>query len=107
MKTSTQPVGNSLDNLKPMLDERADLHAAKKRIEEQIAALDEVIRPVLANRDKPVVYNGWEHSVTKVPGRTTYDYKQMAEDYGIDLADYAKQGAPSTRYVLKKIEELE
>jgi len=96
----------ALDNLKPMLDERADLHAAKKRIEDQIKALDEVIRPVLAERGA-VVYNGWEHSVVKTPGRKTYDYKQMAEDYEIDLEDYAKPGAPSTRYTLRKVEELD
>jgi hypothetical protein len=106
MSTSRTQAARSLDNLKGLLDERAELHMAKKRIEEQIASLDEVIRPVLADRGA-IVYNGYEHKVTKSAGRKTVDYKAMAEDYNIDLEDYTKVGAPSTRYTISKVEELD
>lgn len=105
MRTSKKRQENSLDNLKPMLDERAELYAAKKRIEQQLADLDEVIRPVLVEHGA-VVWNGWEHSVTKTAGRKSVNYKKMAEDYDIDLEMYTEVGAPSTRYVLKQVEEI-
>jgi hypothetical protein len=105
MTRTKQQAASSLDNIKPLLEERAELHMAKKRIEDRIKAVDEAIRPVLADRGA-VVYNGYEHNVTKVPGRKSVDYKQMAEDYNIDIEDYTKEGAPSTRYVIKSVEEL-
>jgi hypothetical protein len=105
MKTSRTKAANSLDNVKAMLDERADLHMAKKRIEEQIKSLDEVLRPVIADRGR-IVCNGWEHNVVKRAGRKSVDYKAMAEDYDIDLTDYTKEGSPYTVYEIKKVEEL-
>ena len=105
MTNSNSAATSSLDNLKPLLDERAELAMAKKRIEDRIKTLDGEIRPMLEGRGE-IVYNGYTHSVTKVPGRKSVDYKAMAEDHNIDLDDYAKVGAPSTRYNLKAVNEL-
>ncbi|MDJ0827779.1 MAG: hypothetical protein QNJ16_20010 [Rhodobacter sp.] len=102
--TSTQQQMASLDNFKPLLDERADLYSAKKRIEERIKELDEELRPVLMDRGA-VIWNGYEFDVKSVQGRTTYDYKKMIED-GIDLGPYKKIGAPSTRFTVKPVQEL-
>lgn len=96
---------SSLDNYKAMLDERAELHMSKKRIEEKIKELDEALKPALADKG-PLIYNGYQHEVKSVAGRKSVDYKQMAEDYGIDLEDYTKVGAPSMRYEIKRVNEL-
>lgn len=104
MTNSKQQALPSLDNVKPLLDERAELHASKKRIEDRISELDEVLRPMLQGRGA-LVYNGYEFHVAVTPGRTSYDYKAMAAD-GIDIDRYAKVGAPSTRFTLKRVQEI-
>ena len=103
--TSNKQASGSLDNVKALMDERAELWLSKKRIEEKIAELDEDLKPLLAGRG-PIVCNGYQHEVKTVKGRTTVDYKAMAEDYSIDLADYSKVGKPSARYEIKAVNEL-
>ena len=97
--------GSSLDNIKPMLSERAQLHMKKKQIEDKIKKLDEALRPVLLDYGQAVQYEGFTFEVTQQQGRTSYDYKAMAED-GIDLEPYKKVGAPSTRFVIKEVAEI-
>jgi hypothetical protein len=96
---------SSLDNLKALLDERAELWASIKRMEERAKELDEVIRPVLADRG-PQVHNGYQFEVKTTAGRKTVDYKAMAEDYNIDMEPYSKVGAPSTRFEIKRVNEI-
>lgn len=103
-KTSKAQPAASLDNLKPLLEERALLQQAKKRLEAQIEKLDKDIRPVLAGRGA-VVYNGFQFEVGVTAGRTTYDYKAMEAD-GVDLELYKKVGSPSTRFTIKEVNEL-
>lgn len=103
-KSSKPEVQTSLDNVKPLLDERGELHMAKKRIEDRIKQLDEDLRPVLAGRGA-FVHNGYQFEVAITAGRTSYDYKAMAAD-GIDISKYAKVGAPSTRFTVKAVQEL-
>ena len=103
--TSTTQVQSSLDNYKGLMDERAELHMAKARIDARIKELDETLRPVLADRGE-IVWNGYRHEVTMTAGRKTVDYKAMAEDYGIDLDAYTKVGKPSSRYTVKAVQEL-
>lgn len=93
-----------MDNLKPLLDERAELAMSKKRIEDRIKVLDEDLRPVLNGRGS-VVHNGYQFEVTTAKGRTTYDTKAMAAD-GIDIEAYSKTGAPSTRFTVKAVNEI-
>lgn len=95
---------SSLDNYKPLMDERAELTTAKKRIDDRIKELDEALRPALNNRG-PVIYGGYEFEVKAVAGRKTYDYKAMLED-GIDLEPYVKVGAPTTRFSIKPVNEI-
>ena len=104
-KNTKKQAQGSLDNFKPLLDERADLYRSKKRIEERIKELDEALRPTLEGRGA-VIWNGYQFEVTAIPGRTTYDYKMMEAD-GIDLEPYKKVGAPSTRFNIKPVKELD
>ena len=103
-KTLKTQAASSFDNIKVMMDERAELWMSKKRIEEKIASLDAVLKPALADKGA-MVYNGYQHEVKLVSGRTTYDYKAMTAD-GIDLEPYTKTGAPSSRYEIKRVNEL-
>lgn len=105
MTNGKQQGKGSLDNMKPLLDERATLHQSKKRIEERIAELDKALRPSLEGRGE-LVYNGFSFKVEQTAGRKTVDYKKMAEDYGIDLEDYEKVGAPSSRFTIKPVNEV-
>ena len=104
-KTSKQQAVVSLDNYKPLMDERAELARSKKRIEERIRELDEALRPALLNRGE-IIYGGFSFKVDAVPGRKSVDYKRMAEDYSINLDDYTKIGAPSSRFTIKPVNEL-
>ena len=103
-KSQKQKLASSLENIKPLMEERAKLHMQKKQIEDKIKKLDKDLRPVLMDRGA-VVHNGFEFEVKSVAGRTSYDYKQMAED-GIDLDKYKKVGAPSTRFAIKEVAEI-
>lgn len=105
MTNSKQQAAQSLDNVKPLMDERAELHMTKKRIEERIKELDETLRPVLVGQGE-LVHNGYMFKVDAVPGRRTVDYKAMAEDFNIDLEDYTKVGKPSSRFTVKPIKEV-
>lgn len=102
--SSKKQAANSLDNMKPLMDERADLYRSKKRIEDRIAEVDEVLRPALVGRGE-VVWNGFAFKVDEVAGRKTYDTKAMAAD-GIDIEKYAKVGAPSSRFTIKPVTEI-
>lgn len=103
-KTLKKPAGSSLDNMKPLMDERAELHASKKRIEERIKEIDMDLRPSLVGRG-PIVYNGYQFQVQERPGRVTYDTKKMLED-GMDLSNYEKVGKPTTVFTVKAVNEL-
>lgn len=96
---------SSFDNLKPMMDERAKLKARRDEIDGRIKELDDHLRPALQDKGE-IVYNGASFKVTTVPGRTTYDTKKMIAD-GMDLTPYEKVGAPSTRFVVKLVNEVE
>lgn len=102
MTNSKKQRGKSLDNLKPMLDERAELQDQKKKIEKKIKELDEVIRPVLLDQGA-IIHNNHQFECQSVAGRVTYDYKAMIED-GIDLEPYKKVGKPSSRLVIKDVQ---
>lgn len=98
-------MSDKLDNYKPIMDERAELQRSKKRIEERIKELDEVLRPVLVDRGE-LVHNGFSFKVDMVAGRKTVDYKAMADDFDIDLENYTKVGKPSTRFTIKPVNEI-
>lgn len=102
--TDLKQASASLDNYKPLMDERAELAMSKKRIEERIKELDEALRPALVEHGE-IIYNGYSFNVTTIPGRTTYDYKAAIAD-GVDLDPYKKVGKPSTRFVLKPVSEI-
>lgn len=105
MNSNVSQPASSLDNYKPMMDERAELYEQKKAIDARIEELDEALRPSLADRGE-LIHNGYSFKVDITAGRKTVDYKQMAADFGIDLDAYTKQGAPSTRFSIKKVNQL-
>jgi len=103
-KISQKPEPRSLDNAKPLLVERAELYEQKQAIDERIKTLDKDLRPMLEGLG-PVVYRGWQYEVAMTAGRITYDYKTMETD-GVRIENYAKVGAPSTRFTIKKVQEV-
>lgn len=108
MSNSKKPEANSLDNYKPMLDERAELAMSKKRIEERIKELDELLRPVLEGRGD-VIYNGYSFNCKLVAGRKTLDkgaVSEFVEQHGAHLEDFEKVGAPYTTFTVKRVNEL-
>lgn len=103
-KNSRKPAKASLDNVKPLMEERAKLHLKKKQIEDKIKELDETLRPMLVGKGE-LYHSGFSFKVEEVPGRTTYDYKAMLED-GIDIEPYKKVGRPSSRFTIKEVTEV-
>jgi len=104
--TQNSQANASLDNLKTLMDERAELTQSKKRIEGRIKELDTVLRPMLEGKGD-IIHNGYSFSVTAVAGRVTYDTKRMIADMGEEVMDqYKKVGAPSTRFAVKAVNTL-
>ena len=103
-QNSKQHQPASLDNVKPLLADRAKLYVLKKEVEARIDKLDEELRPMLVGRGE-TISDGFSFNVTSVPGRTTYDTKRMIAD-GMDLDDYTKVGAPSSRFVIKPVNAI-
>lgn len=99
-----QQSSGSLDNIKPLLEERGKLTKQKKDIEDRIKQLDKDLRPVLVGRGA-VIHGGFQFEVSETAGRITYDTKAAIAD-GVDLEPYKKQGAPSTRFNVKEVQQL-
>ena len=75
---------DSLDNLKPLLEERGELYEEKKAIEDEIKKLDETLRPMLEGRGA-VTYAGHQFEVRLNEGRKSFDRKKaeaFIEDNG-------------------------
>lgn len=99
----------SFDNLSPMLGEYAELVMQKKAIEARLKQLDQEVRPVLAEKNKPVVLNGYQFSCKMIAGRKSLDRAAVSEvlsKHGYDIADFEKQGAPYTQMTVKAVEEM-
>lgn len=108
MTSMKQANASSLDNYKPLLDERAELHRSKKRIEDRIKELDEALRPALVGRGE-LIYNGFAFKVEQVAGRTTLNKKALTDFLGAlghDIAEFESVGKPSSRFTIKQVEEL-
>ena len=105
-KQKKQQTG-SLDNVKSMMDERAELYEEKKEIEEEIKKLDEALRPMLEGKGK-LVHNGYQHEVT-LQSRKSFNRK-MAEsfiaDNGGNVDDFIDQGNPYSVYKITKVQQL-
>ena len=75
----------------------------KKAIEAQEKDLKTVVIADLTKRKKDqVVVGDVELTLTKVPGRKTYDTKQAISD-GLNLTPYEKVGKPSVRLDVKRV----
>ena len=106
MTKQKQQAQGSLDNLKPLMEERAMLTTSLKRIEARIKELDAELRPSLVGRGE-LIHSGYSFKVDTVAGRKTIDTKAMERDHGSDfLKPYEKIGAPSTRFVVKPVQEI-
>jgi len=104
MPSATQ-VQSSLDNYKGLLKERGDLYLEKQRIEDRIKVIDGDLRPALEGRGE-VVSQGYSFKCDITAGRKTVDYKKMADDYNIDMAEYTKVGKPSSRFTVKEVSTI-
>lgn len=104
MANSKNSQSNSLDNFKSFLDERAAIKSQIDKLKARADELDELLRPVLVGRG-PVVHGNHQFEVKATAGRTSYDYKAMADD-GIDIDFYKKVGTPSTRFEIKEIKTI-
>ncbi len=94
----------SLENLKPILTEYAELHVTKKTIEARLKELGEQVRPTLMGQGA-VVVGDYQFDCTQQAGRKTLDKKAMEAD-GIDLEPYYKVGAPFTKLNIKEIKNV-
>lgn len=97
-----------MDNFRPLLKERGELHVLKKQIEDRIKQLDEDLRPVLEGRGE-IVAEGYSFKCTLSKGRTSIDKEVLGEflkDYNMSVADFEKEGAPFTTFTIKQVNVL-
>lgn len=108
MTQSQQTQSGSLDNFKPMLVERGELHMLKKQCEDRIAELDKDLRPVLEGRGE-LTHGGFSFKCALTAGRKSLDKAAVTEalaGVGLDIADFEKEGAPFTTMTVKRVQSL-
>lgn len=106
--TSNSQQQASLDNFRPLLKERGELHVLKKQIEDKIKQLDEDLRPVLEGRGE-IVAEGYSFNCKLTAGRKTLDKDALAavlKERGYAIEDFEKQGAPFTTMTIKPVNVL-
>ncbi len=107
MSKTKKQAERSLDNVKSLMAERAELHMEKKEIEAEIKELDEVLRPMLEGKGK-VIYNGFQHEVS-MQSRKSFNRKaaeSFITDHGGKVEDFIEQGAPYTVYKISEVQQL-
>jgi hypothetical protein len=108
MTASEKAQKSSLDNFKPMLEERGELAILKKKCEDRIKQLDEDLRPVLEGRGE-LFHAGYSFKCTLTPGRKSLDKAAVAEvlaAVGLKIEDFEREGAPFTTMTVKQMQAL-
>jgi hypothetical protein len=108
MTKQSKQAAASLDNIKPQLRELLNLRAERKELDAEIKALDEEVRPIIANRGKMQLDN-FIFECKEQPGRKTLDKKALEEflsKHGKSLEDFEKQGAPFTTLRIDEAAEV-
>ena len=95
---------SSLDNVRPLMQERAELWSMVNEANKRIKEIDKELKPVLMDKGA-ITYGGYVHEVSSVKGRTTYDVARMINDYSINEETYKRTGKPSAKYTITKVTE--
>jgi hypothetical protein len=107
MVTPSSPLANSLDNIKPLLEELLELTHVKKKIEARIKELNPQVRPSIEGRGSMLLGKySFECKIGK--GRKTLDTDRLSvylADDGLNLEDFYKVGAPTSTMTVKLLGE--
>lgn len=98
----------SLDNMRELLKERGELADFKKKAEDRIKELDEILRPALEGRGE-IIAEGYSFKCTLSKGRKSIDKELLEETLrkqGLTVADFEKEGAPFTTFAVKKVQTI-
>ncbi len=91
----------NLDNVKPYLEEYAELRKEKKGIEDRLKHLDSTVRPMLDGLGA-VMVAGFMFELKVNKGRRTLDKAALIAD-GIDVENYYRVGTPFTSLFIKEV----
>lgn len=95
----------SFDNIKPAVIELCEITMKIKELEARKKDLEEVVKPVLADKGK-LGFGDFTVNVKTMNGRKTLDKEAVAAALGVpDLSPYEKVGKPYSMTTIERIQQ--